>query len=208
MIKLQVFIYKNILESFHLLWYISGMNFGQRIRSLRKENGLSLEQLSSKSGVALATLSRIENGKGSGTFRTHQRIAEALRIPLTEMYKDIEESEPDTLSIESGSEEAETFMYDEKASAILLAKQVSTKQMLPQLIVLQEGGKTSVEQYPAGTERWLFVLEGTVEVSVAGKIHPLTTGNTLYFKGSLAHQLTNVGDVVAKIVSVTSPVVL
>ena len=184
------------------------MNLGQRIRSIRKENDLSLEQLSGKSGVALATLSRIENGKGSGTFRTHQRIAEALEIPLTELYRDLEDSEQDTVSIQPGSEDSETFIYDEKASAILLAKQVSTKQMLPQLIVLQIGGQTSIEQYPVRTERWLFVLEGTVEVSVGGRTHRLGTGNTLYFKGSMAHRLMNAGDATAKIISVTSPVVL
>lgn len=184
------------------------MNLGERIRSLRKENGFSLEQLSSKSGVALATLSRIENDKGSGTFRTHRRIAEALEIPVTELYKGLEDSEQEISIQPESSEEAETFIYDEKASAILLARQVYSKQMLPQLIVLQAGGQTSIEQYPVRTERWLFVLEGTVEASVAGKTHRLATGNTLYFKGSLAHQLKNADDTVAKVVSVTSPVAL
>ena len=67
------------------------MEFGRKIRTLRKEHGLSLEQLAAKSGVALATLSRIENGKGAGTFRTHQGIAVALGIELTEMYRDLQE---------------------------------------------------------------------------------------------------------------------
>ena len=136
------------------------MELGFRIRSIRKENGLSLEELSDKSGVALATLSRIENGKGSGTFRTHRRIADALGLPITELYRGLQEPEEEAVVLgPSSSDEAETFTYDEKASAILLARQVTSKQMLPQLITLQAGGKTALEQYPSGTERWLFVLE-------------------------------------------------
>ena len=145
------------------------MEFGKKVRMLRKERGLSLEQLATRSRIALATLSRIENGKGSGTFRTHQRIAEAFGIQLTEMYRNLEEPEQEAVFIEPEAEEAEIFTYDEKASAILLTKQVSSKQMLPQLIVLQPGGKTSLEQYRKGTERWLFGLEGFIDVVVANK---------------------------------------
>lgn len=184
------------------------MEFGLKIRSLRKERGLSLEQLAAKSGVALATLSRIENSKGSGTFRTHQRIAEALGIQLTEMYRDLQEPEQEAIFIQPEAEDAESFIYDEKASAVLLTNQVSSKQMLPQLLVLQPGGKTVLEQYRKGTERWLFGLEGTVNVTVGKKSYRLARGSTLYFKASLPHQFQNVDSVPAKIISVTSPVVL
>lgn len=184
------------------------MDLGKRIRTLRKERRLSLEKLSAKSGVALATLSRLENGKGAGTFRTHQRIAEALDIPLTEVYKGLQETEQEAVLLGPESEEAETFTYDEKASALLLTQQVSTKQMLPQLIILRPGGETAVEQYRRGTERWLFGLEGTVQVTVGGKSYRILPGGTLYFKASLPHRLANSDSSAAKIISVTSPVAL
>ena len=184
------------------------MEFGKKIRALRKEHGLSLEQLAAKSGVALATLSRIENSKGEGTFRTHQRIAEAFGIQLTEMYKGLQEPEQEAIFIEPEEENEEVFTYDEKASAILLTKQVSHKQMLPQMIVLQPGGKTTLEQYRKGTERWLFGLEGTTEVTVNKKSYRLSKGGTLYFKASLPHQLQNNSPAMGKVISVTSPVVL
>ncbi len=184
------------------------MELGKKLRDLRKESGLSLEQLAARSGVALATLSRIENSKGTGTFRTHQRIAEALGIPLTEMYRDLQEPEQAAVFLPTESEEAETFTYDEKASAILLASRVSRKQMLPQMIVLQPGGKTAVEQYPKGTDRWLFGLEGTFQIVVGDKSYRLNRGSTLYFKAFLPHQFQNLETSVAKLISVTSPAAL
>ena len=184
------------------------MDLGTRIRALRKEHGLSLEELSERSGVALATLSRLENSKGSGTFRTHQKIAEALGLAITELYKDFDRPEEEAVLLQSESDEVETFTYDAKASAVLLASQIASKRMLPQLLVLQPGGKTAQEQYRKGTERWIFGLEGEVEVMVGKKGYRVTPGGTLYFKASLPHRFSNTRKSAARCIMVTSPVVL
>ena len=184
------------------------MELGKKIRALRKERKFSLSQLAAKSGVALATLSRIENGKGTGTFRTHQRIAEALDLSLPELYRDLEHPHEEAVLTEPEREEAQTFIFDEKASAILLTNQLSGKGMLPQLIVIQPGGRTTMEQYQAGSERWLLCLEGTANVTIGPKSYRIVKGGTLYFKASLPHQFLNVDTDVTRIVSVTSPVVL
>ncbi len=173
---------------------------------LRKERKLSLEQLSGKSGVALATLSRIENGKGSGTFKTHQRIAEAFGLSLPEFYRDLRPQDQDAVLIDARSEEVETFNYDQKASAVLLAKQLSGKQMLPQLILLAPDGKTALEQYRPGTERWIYCLEGEIRAVLGTTPYPLAAGGTLYFKASLPHHFENAGGSPAKLISVTSPI--
>ncbi len=173
---------------------------------MRKERRLSLEQLAGKSGVALATLSRIENGKGSGTFRTHQKISEAFGLSLPDLYRDLRPQDQDAVLMDTEAEEAETFNYDEKASAVLLAKQLAGKQMLPQLILLQPGGKTTLEQYPAGTERWIFCLEGAVAAAVGPASYRISAGGTLYFKASLPHRFENADPAAAKLISVTSPI--
>lgn len=180
---------------------------GPRIRQLRKQRGLSLEQVAGKSGVALATLSRIENGKGTGTFRTHRRIADAFGLSLAELYRDLQPQESDSLLLKSSGDDVETFNYDEKASAIFLTRQISGKQMLPQMILLKPGGKTAEEQYPPGTERWVFGLEGSFSARVGDQEHTVALGEALYFKASLSHQFRNDGTAPAKLISVMSPAV-
>lgn len=181
---------------------------GEKIRILRKQRRLSLEQVSAKSGVALATLSRIENGKGPGTFRTHRKIADAFGLALTEFYRDLQPEEQDASVLPAQSEEAESFTYDEKASAVFLARQLSRKQMLPQMIILQPGGQTALEEYLSGTDRWLFSLAGSTQVHIGEKSYQLSPGETLYFKASLPHRFENSGKSEAKLISVTSPVTL
>lgn len=181
---------------------------GARIRSLRKQRGLSLEKLAEKCGVASSALSRIENGKGGGTYRTHQRITEALGIPIVDLYRGLEEPEQEAVLTPAQPKDAERFTYDEKASAVLLTTQVSSKNMLPQMIILQPGGKTALEEHRKGTERWVFCLEGEVNATVGDESYRITKGDTLYLKASLPHRLMNAAPSVAKVISVTSPVVL
>ena len=181
---------------------------GGRIRALRKSHGLSLEALADASGVALATLSRLENNKHGGTLTTHRKIADALGLPLADLYRDLSFSEERVAQVAPAHRDAERFQYDEKVSAILLATQVSRKRMLPQLLILQPRGQTTVEQAPAGTDRWIFGLRGTVEVMVGAQRYRLPAGQSLYFKADQPHRFRNPTRAAAKCLSVTSPVVL
>ena len=184
------------------------MDLGGRIRELRKEQKLSLEELAQRCGLALATLSRLENGHGVGNFRTHQKIAQALGVDVTQLYKGVEQGVAHTAVVRSESPETESFTYNEKASAVLLANQVSGRRFLPQLLRFEPGGRTAPEQYRPGTERWLFGLEGEVEVMVGKKSYRVTPGGTLYFKASLPHRFSNTRKSAARCIMVTSPVIL
>ena len=52
--------------------------FGDRVRTLREEAELTLEQLSKQSGVSRAMLSKVERGEKSPTIGVARRIALAL----------------------------------------------------------------------------------------------------------------------------------
>lgn len=184
------------------------MELGEKIKTLRKRADWTLKELSEKSGVAVGTLSHIETGKFRGQITTHEKLAQAFGVPLPELYKAVESPEEEAVPLAPTSEELETFTYDESAQAILLARQVLDKNMLPQLIVLQPGGRTHVETNKPGCEKFLIVLEGTVEVKVGERHNRLERYGTLYFKASVPHQVSNPDAGVAKVLSVTSPVEL
>ena len=65
------------------------MYIGKRLHELRRAKGMSLSQLSQRSGVQIATLSRIEHLKMTGTLQSHMNIARALGVNLGQLYKDI-----------------------------------------------------------------------------------------------------------------------
>lgn len=63
---------------------------GQVIGRLRVQQGLSQEELAKKAGIARSHLAMIENGKKSASVETLWKIAEALDIMRSDLFKSIE----------------------------------------------------------------------------------------------------------------------
>ncbi len=51
------------------------MKVGNRVREIRKAKKVTLVELSKQTGIAQATLSRIETGSMVGTVESHRKIA-------------------------------------------------------------------------------------------------------------------------------------
>ncbi len=60
--------------------------FGERIRELRKENGLSQEQLAEKIYRDPRTVVAIENGKRHPTLNTIDKLAKALKTNIRDLF--------------------------------------------------------------------------------------------------------------------------
>ncbi|MDE1921687.1 MAG: helix-turn-helix transcriptional regulator [Candidatus Omnitrophica bacterium] len=182
------------------------MYIGERLHAIRKAKKVSLTELSEKSRVQMATLSRIENKKMVGTLESHIQIAKALGIDVTELYKGITQ---ENAIIDFGPEKnMDVFTHSDEASFEILTKNIMNKKMMPTLVRIEEGGKTNKEQASGGTEKFIFVLDGHVEINVNNQIFNLHKYNTLYFDASLPHYLRNTGKGTAKLICVGTPVSL
>jgi transcriptional regulator with XRE-family HTH domain len=58
---------------------------GDNLRRLRAQKGQSLSELARSSGVAKATLSALEGGRGNPTLETMSAIAAALQLPMGDL---------------------------------------------------------------------------------------------------------------------------
>jgi XRE family aerobic/anaerobic benzoate catabolism transcriptional regulator len=78
---------------------------GQRVRSLRKEQELTIKDLACKTGLSLRFISQVEAGEGNIAISRLAQIANALSINLSELLLQVEEnnSKKDSLKKEIGS---------------------------------------------------------------------------------------------------------
>ena len=183
------------------------MLIGDKLFEIRKAKKMSLTEVSSKSGVQLATLSRIENKKMTGTIESHIAIARALGIEVIELYNSVLR-EQKQIEISQISPSSEIFTHNEKSSFEILTKNILSKQMMPTLIRIEPDGITQIEQGATHSEKFLFVLDGVIEAIIDTKSFQLKKNNTLYFDASLAHHFKNIGKIVAKLLCVATPVSL
>jgi len=180
------------------------IHIGKRVRELRKKKKLTLAEISEKSKVALATLSRIETGRMTGTLESHIAIAKALDMTLPELYADIDKP----ITVQKEKDRADVFVHDTKASSVILTKDIFTKKMLPVLIKVNRGSRTHKEELRKGTEKFVYVLEGKIEVAVGEERNTLGADATLYFDASRPHYIRNVGNREARCICVVTPTTL
>ncbi|MBF0485231.1 MAG: helix-turn-helix transcriptional regulator [Candidatus Omnitrophica bacterium] len=180
------------------------MQVGSQIKKFRNLRKMSLLSLAKASGVQIATLSRIENGKMTGTLESHLNVAKSLGIDIAELYQNLQ---PEELLTASPTESFEpTPAADTKVLKEILTKQVSTKKMLPLLMKIEGKTKTSEEAQLFGAERFIFVLSGTVCVHVKNQKVQLTENMSLYFNAMLPHFFENPSDTPVKFLSIATPV--
>lgn len=183
------------------------MSIGNRIKELRRQKKMTLTELSKQSGVQIATLSRIENGKMKGTIDSHLSVARALGVDVTTLYKDLgKESTDDRTSPPDAP--TETFNYNDKASYEILTSHLLSKKMMPVVLRIEPGGRTNAESNPPGSEKFVFVLEGAVRAAVGERSYDLTPNKTVYFDASVSHWFENTGKKPARLISVVTPVAL
>ncbi|MFF4338975.1 helix-turn-helix domain-containing protein [Kitasatospora sp. NPDC001540] len=165
--------------------------FGGRVRRRREEAGLTLEQLSARSAVSRAMLSKVERGEKSPTIGVASRIAHALGATLSELtgapasspgvavvlraehrpvFRDPETGfERHVVSAAPGAGGAEMVLHR-------LPARVSTG-LLP--------------AYPAGAEKQLLVLAGTLTVELGGTGETLRAGDSLFLQADADHGFAN-----------------
>ena len=182
-------------------------NIGTRLRFLRKSQKVTLVELAKVSGVDAATISRIETGKMSGTLESHIKLAAALGLKVTDLYAGIEEARTrDAVTMQPASGQGEVYVHQAgKSSIAMLTTEVLKKKLMPVLVTIEPGGATHKEETRVGTEKFLYVLDGTVDAKIGETTHALTRGSSLYWDASVPHTLRNPGAKTAKCLIVMTP---
>lgn len=180
------------------------MKIGSKIKNLRLEQKLSLTALSQKSGVQIATLSRIEHGQMTGTLESHIKIAKALGVDILALYENI--IPQDTPIAPHDSKDFGVIETNTNVSYEILAQQPSTKKMLPRLLRIDANSSTPSLALPAGSESFIFMLEGAIDIQFSEQKVNILKNSTFYFNSAQPHSLINNMDVPAKLLIITTPV--
>ena len=180
------------------------LKLGNRIRTIRKEKKVTLVELSKRTGVAQATLSRIETGQMIGTVESHTKIAEALGLGLAELYAPLDRRYHEITHTKKDTP-PKVVHQGRGCQMELLTQEVTKKKITPLLVTLSGDSRTATERNERGVEKFVWMLEGELEVNVEKENYLLRPGETLYFDASFPHRLANLKSKTAKAFIAVSP---
>jgi transcriptional regulator with XRE-family HTH domain len=177
------------------------INVGRCIRMIRESRSLSIRALAEHSGLAVNTLSLIENGKTSPSVSTLQQLAAALQVPITAFF----ETDSDAKQIvytKAGKAPCATFTHGkiEDLGAGLADKAIETF-----LVSLEPGAVSSRQPIVHSGHEFVFCLNGRIEYTIEDQTYLLDTGDSLSFEAHLPHWWQNVGTHPARVMLVLCP---
>ena len=169
------------------------------IRYIRKQEKMTLEELSEKTGLTAAYLSMIERGKREPTLSTLMKIATVLKVTTESLWTTIATPQA------SVSEEAYTTVRSEEKNLKTLYPGVEYASLTTNTLVdgrgvgmishfgrLLPGGDTNPGETATHEEDELtFMLTGTMRCIVGAKEVILNAGDTLLIKRGVAHKFVN-----------------
>jgi transcriptional regulator with XRE-family HTH domain len=106
------------------------ITIGDNLKLIRKSRKITLSEISKRTGIQLATLSRLQNNLMTGTIESHVAIAEALGIRFIDLYK--QPTEVAVVNKKSSSVEIKFSNWQECYK--LLKKRTSSKKTLSLVI--------------------------------------------------------------------------
>lgn len=180
-------------------------DLGQRIRVLRNEQGLTLAELSERSGVPVSTLSKIENGQVRNTSADNLfKIARGLSV----LFDNLADPRPARQAVTgrrvitraSETEAYRTEIYDYHVHASELLK----KRMVPFRMEIKTREVPAAQDWSHHEgEEWVFVVEGAIDLHTEHYAPArLEKGDSAYFDSTMRHCFVNAGEGSAVVLSV------
>lgn len=168
---------------------------GKNILDQRKLKGISLDELSKRSGVSKSMLSQIEQEKTNPTVITVWKIALALDLSVQELMK----SGSSNIIGVIRSDDAPIIYSDDKLCKIRINSPVHmTDNLELYQMTFEPGGKNSSMPHFPKAEEFLTVIEGKFKVTSGDYSSILQKGDTGRYRADMEHTIENISEAVSE----------
>ena len=165
-------------------------DIGQRIRKIREEKELSLEEISKMTGFDVSFLSSIEKNEIQPQLGTLIKLSKALDSAFgrlvsgvgDKLYSITRKDERRTVS-RSISKKGQRKLYTYKS----LAPDVKGRHMEALIVLLEEDPEKEVSVHEG--EEFIFVLNGEVVLEIGDDRYELEPGDSAYYLSTTAHHI-------------------
>ncbi|NUW37936.1 helix-turn-helix transcriptional regulator [Nonomuraea sp. SMC257] len=147
---------------------------GPRLRTLRRDRGLTLGALAAASGISVSTLSRLESGKRRPTLELLIPLARAHRVALDQLVAAPASGDPRV--------HLKPLRKGRDSILVPLTQYPGRVQVFKQVLAPREPKLVTHDGY-----EWLYVLAGELRVILGDREYTLRPGEVAEFDTREAH---------------------
>lgn len=173
------------------------LSISQRIKELRKERGITVQELANNAQVTKGLISQIENSRTVPSLMVLIDIIKALDVDMNVFFKSISPQQDAPVLIKRRNE----YEHFEKEQAIgfdyhrIFSKHIKNTTVDIVLLELQPGANRPMVQTEAF--EYKYVINGKVEYQFEKENIIVETGDSMLFDGRLMHTPRNLGNTTA-----------
>ncbi|MFC0425459.1 MULTISPECIES: helix-turn-helix domain-containing protein [Chryseobacterium] len=171
------------------------IGIGKRIKDIRKENNLTINELANRANVSNGLISRIENGRTIPSLPVLLDLIQSLDIDASYFFEGVENRNSakylyipkENQQVIEKEIEAQGFKYMH-----IFSKSLNSLGFEAVLLTLEPNSKRE----KVITDAWEFkyILKGTVKYLIDQEEVILSEGDALYFNGRFPHVPVSISD--------------
>lgn len=160
---------------------------GERLREIRTNLNISLDDASKMTGVSKPMLGQIERGQSAPTITTLWKIATGLKTPLSSF---LEERQPEYTTIKICGE-APVTEDDGRMRAYTIFPYDPLRSMEMFYIEFDPGCHHASEKHNDGVEEYVMVTSGSLQLVINGKQVEIHANEAIRFQADVSHEYNN-----------------
>lgn len=168
---------------------------GKKIKAARLEKKMTLTNLANETGFSTDYIKQIESGEEIPPVGALLQISRALQIDSAVFLKEEEEAKLSD-RIQAFTKRTDNYAYT------TLTPGAENKHLKAFKITIDPLSDHKGVGYQHEGEEFVYVLSGTIEVTVGDHVNKLKTGDSLHFNSGIRHNLKNVGSDTAEMIVV------
>ena len=169
-----------------------------KLKDIRKEKNVTLQDLATRTGVTKGMLSQVENNRTIPSLTVFFNIIKALNIDINDFFTDFNNSSSSKVIFKKASayqpfekENAEGFHY-------LRILSTTVNEYHVDIVILTLQPQAQREKVHTDAFEFKYMLKGKVEYTVGEEKYILEEGDSIYFDATAAHNPKNLGETAAQ----------
>ena len=166
---------------------------GAKVKLVRENRKLSIEDVSERTNLSVEQISSIEDGSLVPNLTPLIKIARVLGVRLGTFMDDDENLGP---VVTRASDKKEVTRFSDRGNAVssdldfyTLAQNKAGRHMDPFIIDIFPTSQEEVKLSTHEGEEFIYVLEGEVEIIYGKETYELKKGDSIYYESIVAHHV-------------------
>lgn len=178
------------------------IQIGTKLRFTRRLRSLTLKDVATAAGCSESLLSKIENGHASPSLKMLQRLTHTLGLTVGQLFA--QQADPDNIVMRAATRVSFDTEQGGRGRVEPLAPHSGGHLLECHLHYVAPGSDSGGDIQHEG-EEFGFVLDGEIELVVAGRRYIASAGDSFSYRSERPHSFRNNGSKEARVLWINTP---